>query len=317
MKTHILASIYAVIFSVTSAYAKDIFTGTCGAELKHTIKQHCTPEIYTESPEKILPSIFDRNIFTGKQSESPAVAFILPPQWWSGNRNVEKDIFNIVAGDNATNTLKQNFPPGTVLQPTFSNTCWSVGTGTIDGIKVNFYNPPKGYEGDFARAIFYMLCIYPNDRWSDLGVNFCSDGEYPGLHKWSYRQLKTWNDMDPVDNEEKLRNNKIIELQGIGNPFIDSPELAEHIWGDLSGTPYNHSTDPSVEKEHPLRSSYRITDTDINLNSPHINSNAQWTINGNPVDTKSIKPSSLGIGTHEFRFKTATSKGKVLIEITE
>lgn len=317
MKTFSSAIICAIIASNTSAYPQDIFTGLCGCELKQTIKKHCTPEKYPESPEKILPSVFDMNIFTGKQYDSPVATFILPPQWWSDDCNVNKDLFNIVAGDNATNAHKQNFPPGTVSQPTFSNNFWSAGIGVIDGIKVNFYNPPKGYEGDFARAIFYTLCIYPNEHWSGLGINFCSDGEYPGLQKWSYRQLKTWNDIDPVDSEEKLRNNKIAEIQGHANPFINHPGLAEHIWGEQSGVPFDQTEDPSVEKIQPLRSSYRITDTYIYLNSPYISDTAQWTINGVPVDTKNVKPSSLGIGIHEFRFMTSTVQGKILIEITE
>ena len=41
--------------------------------------------------------------------------------------------------------------------------------------------------------------------------------------------LKKWNDQDPVDDAELIRNNEIEKLQGNRNPFIDFPNLAQDI----------------------------------------------------------------------------------------
>ena len=37
--------------------------------------------------------------------------------------------------------------------------------------------------------------------------------------------LIRWNRQDPVNQTERRRNNKIEQLQGTRNPFIDDPDL--------------------------------------------------------------------------------------------
>jgi endonuclease I len=41
--------------------------------------------------------------------------------------------------------------------------------------------------------------------------------------------LRKWHKDDPVDDEERDRNEKIMKLQGNRNPFIDYPELVDKI----------------------------------------------------------------------------------------
>ena len=45
--------------------------------------------------------------------------------------------------------------------------------------------------------------------------------------------LLKWHRNDPVSEKETNRNNDVYNLQNNRNPFIDYPELAEHIWGTL------------------------------------------------------------------------------------
>jgi endonuclease I len=43
------------------------------------------------------------------------------------------------------------------------------------------------------------------------------------------RVLRRWNELDPVDENEKERNEQIYYAQGNRNPFIDFPNLANYI----------------------------------------------------------------------------------------
>ena len=69
-------------------------------------------------------------------------------------------------------------------------------------------------RGNIARAIFYMHSQYG----VPIDVNMLA-------------QLKLWNREDPPSKQEMLRNNRIEELQGNRNPYIDNPTLAEQISG--------------------------------------------------------------------------------------
>lgn len=42
--------------------------------------------------------------------------------------------------------------------------------------------------------------------------------------------LLRWNELDPVDDFEIQRNNRIYEFQGNRNPFIDYPLLANTLF---------------------------------------------------------------------------------------
>ena len=48
----------------------------------------------------------------------------------------------------------------------------------------------------------------------------------------------TWNFSDPSDDFEMNRNNIIYDWQVNRNPFIDHPDLANHIWGANVGQPW-------------------------------------------------------------------------------
>ena len=61
-------------------------------------------------------------------------------------------------------------------------------------------------------------------------MDYTGTGSNPILGKLS--TLLEWNELDPVDDFERNRNNVIFtEWQHNRNPFIDYPEWAEDIWG--------------------------------------------------------------------------------------
>ena len=69
--------------------------------------------------------------------------------------------------------------------------------------------PRDDVKGELARSIFYMSITY------DLPLR--------GMGA----MLVRWHQDDPPDDVERWRNDRIDEIQGTRNPFIDSPEAVD------------------------------------------------------------------------------------------
>lgn len=93
----------------------------------------------------------------------------------------------------------------------------------------NSFEPPDRVKGDVARILFYMATRYEQGDKVDLELNDKVDnGSIPFHGKLSV--LLEWNELDPVDEFERNRNNVIQKWQGNRNPFIDHPEWVNLIW---------------------------------------------------------------------------------------
>ncbi len=96
----------------------------------------------------------------------------------------------------------------------------------VDG---DSWEPPDVVKGDIARMLFYMVVRYEGgDGWPDLELVDATGTSGPQLGKLS--TLLQWHQQDPVDDWERSRNDKIYQLQGNRNPFIDHPEWVQAIW---------------------------------------------------------------------------------------
>jgi hypothetical protein len=74
------------------------------------------------------------------------------------------------------------------------------------------FEPRDDHKGNVARSMFYMSVRY--------GMPI------PAVME---RTLRTWNELDPVDDAERDRNTRIERAQGNRNPFVDDPEFVELI----------------------------------------------------------------------------------------
>ncbi len=74
------------------------------------------------------------------------------------------------------------------------------------------FEPPTQHRGNVARALFYFSIKY----------------ELP-IQAEEEAALRAWNEGDPVDEEERRRNEEIFALQFSRNPFVDYPEVARLI----------------------------------------------------------------------------------------
>lgn len=68
-----------------------------------------------------------------------------------------------------------------------------------------FIEPPQRIKGDVARTVAYMVSTY-DLPWVGASTVF-----------------RDWNELDPPDDGELTRHNRIVELQGNDNPFIREP----------------------------------------------------------------------------------------------
>ncbi len=92
------------------------------------------------------------------------------------------------------------------------------------------FEAPDEVKGDVARMLFYMAVRYEQGDRVDLELNEqVNNGKTPYHGKLSI--LLEWHEQDPVSEWEQNRNDKIEDIQGNRNPFIDNPEWADDIWG--------------------------------------------------------------------------------------
>jgi serine protease len=93
------------------------------------------------------------------------------------------------------------------------------------------FEPRDAVKGDIARMPFYMDVRYegaPDGNDLEL-VDRTTDGERTTLGRLC--TLLGWHHLDPVDAFERRRHERIIELQGNHNPFIEDPTLAQALFG--------------------------------------------------------------------------------------
>jgi deoxyribonuclease-1 len=131
------------------------------------------------------------------------------------SKNLQKaDMHHLYASYSRANSMRGNFPFGEVVNSgghyrSVSN-CRDSYLGEINHQK--YFEPPFEHRGNVARALFYFSVRYqlPISATEELF-------------------LRKWHLEDPVDERERLRNDKIYQQQRNRNPFIDFPELVHAI----------------------------------------------------------------------------------------
>ena len=174
----------------------------------------------------------------------------VPKSWWGSYKQAQySDIFNIVPTDGYVNNQRSNYPYGVCEGGTRLTNGQYVAKGrmgysTRTGYSGRVFEPDDEYKGDFARAYFYMATCYNNviSSWTQANGNvFFAGNSYPVFTTYAIDLLMEWHRLDPVSDKETTRNCYAHSWQGNRNPFIDHPELAEHIWGNKQGQAWNGS----------------------------------------------------------------------------
>ncbi len=163
--------------------------------------------------------------------------------WWGKTKNeAYKDLVHLNPSDADANNRKANYPLGEISgTPKWTNgeTSYGKAVSGQGGGAQYVYEPCDQYKGDFARVFMYMFTVYDNISWKDnTAWMYTISGGKAVLQPWAYNMMIRWSDNDPVSEKETTRNDKIHEIQGNRNPFVDYPELADHIWGTKKTVPF-------------------------------------------------------------------------------
>lgn len=109
-----------------------------------------------------------------------------------------------------------------------------------NGEYANKFEPADENKGDMARILMYVYTHY-----SSIGDNSEVDEEVRGYlgalnlrdvfnSGYSLKEVQDiiveWNELDPPDETEKLRNDTVEKIQGNRNPFVDHPEYIKKIF---------------------------------------------------------------------------------------
>lgn len=166
------------------------------------------------------------------------------PKSWFGTQPespMYTDLYHLYPADTYANSQRSNFPYGKVTSSqTWTNGYCKMGKMIISGFNGTVFEPNDKIKGNLARTYFYFATRYQDEDFSKWGSSaMITKNKYPFFQKWAIELLLEWNRLDPVDSAERERNNAVANIQGKRNPFIDDAELAEYIWGEKIGKPYN------------------------------------------------------------------------------
>ena len=169
----------------------------------------------------------------------------MPKSWFNDATPMYSDLFHLYPTDGRVNGQRSNDPFGECANGTrlsYTNemgiTLYTAkgksGASTYAGYTGTVWEPDDEYKGDFARTYFYMAAAYNSqiNTWATGNTNL-GGTTYPVFNSWSETMLMEWHRLDPVSDKEIARNEAVYSLQGNRNPFIDHPEMAEYIWGNM------------------------------------------------------------------------------------
>ena len=125
----------------------------------------------------------------------------------------KSDLHHLFPSDMRANSTRSNNPFAEVNGKFTHSECLDSKIGNALGNpSIRSFEPPTEHKGNVARAIYYFSTRYKID-----------------IDATQTKYLKIWNEEDPVDQEELERNDRIMQLQGNRNPFVDYPELINRL----------------------------------------------------------------------------------------
>ncbi|HUR31133.1 MAG TPA: endonuclease [Saprospiraceae bacterium] len=288
-----ILSFFCIILCIKSD--AQLFTGLEGEQLVEAIQSEYTPQQLlndTQVKDTLYARIFIENdsvecIYSGLSRFLPEG--VDPSQYLFGS-GLETESLNLEhawpqakgAGDGTDGNMNMHhlYPSRVEINsdrgnhpylesPDQSTQKWYLLYQEMSGAPVNnrdayselgqsLFEPRESVKGDIARAMFYFWTIYREDAVE-------ADPDFFELQR---ENLCSWHKLDPVDNFESLRNERIAFYQdGKFNPFILDCSLADRAYcpnQNACETSVNESESSDVEiLIDPSTKSFQVTGLDF------------------------------------------------------
>lgn len=125
----------------------------------------------------------------------------------------KSDLHHLFPSEMHANSTRNNHPFAELAKGKYTSAnCQDSRIGTPQESNVTSFEPPKEHRGNVARAMTYFSVRYKMS-----------------IDSVQMKYFTKWNEEDPVDNDERERNEKILSIQGNRNPFVDYPELIKKL----------------------------------------------------------------------------------------
>ncbi len=141
---------------------------------------------------------------------------VWPQSKGAGNAPEKTDIHHIYPTLTIANSKRASYPFDFIKgSPTWQQGGSKLGS---DGEGHTVFEVRDEKKGDIARSMLYFAARYGNESNVEIEYIFPQED-----------LLKEWSRLDPPDDYEKQRNDRIEQAQNNRNPFIDVPALMERI----------------------------------------------------------------------------------------
>ena len=131
------------------------------------------------------------------------------PQSAGANGDAKSDLHHLFVTSSSTNAIRSSLPFCNVKVTKWENAHSKRGYNEFNE---HCFEVPNHHKGNVARAIFYFAIRYSQS-----------------IDEHQEYFLRQWHKEDPVDLEERERNQAIQAFQKNLNPFIENPELVDQI----------------------------------------------------------------------------------------
>jgi len=221
-------------------------------------------DMYSENPSAIDDYNYNHGSMQCGNQSSEGDCYnrehLVPQSAFGSAFPMQSDIHHVIPTDGRVNNFRGNLPFGEAIDDDWESLNGSLrGSSAMVGYSGSVFEPIDEFKGDIARALLYFATRYQNTVDGYTAFDMFNGTEDQVFYGWAIDVLLDWhNNVDPVDQRERDRNNAAYNFQGNANPFVDHPEYANMIWNPTSDT--ENPTDPtSLVASNPTDNSIDLT----------------------------------------------------------